>query len=161
MRTVIMICIGLWMSSPAPAASAAPSKVASKPGAQDSTKRKAAREGWPDTPAGEVAGGWVDAFSAGEDAMRAFLLKNLTEEAFTRRSMSKRLETYRASQERFGTLTLVSVDKASPGEIKATLMAADASAHTFIFNVQTDAPHRLVSVSMLEMQGHGHGGFGH
>src|SRR5262245_24090410 len=54
---------------------------------------------WPATPAGEIARGWTEAFSAGETAMREFLSKHLSPESLAKRGMSQRMETYRGNRE--------------------------------------------------------------
>jgi hypothetical protein len=129
-------------------------------GSTPATARPAATaEGWPDTRAGRMAAGWVAAFSAGEDSMKAFNAAHLTAEALARRSPEQRVVSYRSLHERLGTLMLVRVDKATEEKIEATLMASDASPHRFVFRVQGEAPYRLISVGMMEtVPGHG---FGH
>lgn len=124
-------------------------------------ERKASRTDWPDTKAGAVARGWVEAFSTGEDAMRAFLRANLTAESLEKRTMSERIASYRKLREKYETLTLFKVDSSAPGELKATLMAADASRRQFTFTVQKDPPYRLLSVTIRESVPGGHFGFGH
>lgn len=120
-----------------------------------------ASDGWPDTRAGEVARAWVEAFSAGEPAMREFNLKWLTRGSLERKSMDERLEVYRKGRDRFGKLVLASVIKSTPGELTVSLLDSDAAAHEFIFAVQTAAPFKLVSVSLREQQAGGHFGFHH
>jgi len=161
--TLLLVCAGpVIAGAPSKTGSKSGVKTAAEPAAADSAKRHASRDGWPDTRTGAVAAGWVEAFSGGESAMRVFLAANLTEEALARKSMSQRMETYRSSHGRFGRLMLVSVDKHAPGEITAMLMASDATEHKFVFKVMTEAPYKLVSVSLYELQhSGGHGGFGH
>lgn len=123
----------------------------------EATRSRALRDGWPDTPAGLVASGWVEAFSAGEDGMREFLGKNLTEASLVERSMEERLSTYHMLHDRLGDLMLGSVVESSPEELTVVLLAEDASSNRFVFTVEGDPPHKLATVSMFEY-GHGHGG---
>ena len=121
-----------------------------------------AKDGWPDTPAGAAARRWVASFSKGEEAMRACLLEIMAPESMKTRGIEERMTTYRENRERFGTLTLASVEKSSPDEVEATLLAADLSKYRFVFKVEAEAPYRLLSVGHLEThQIPGHGGFHH
>ncbi len=120
-------------------------------------------DAWPRTAAAEMARGWVQAFAAGEPAMRAFLERNLTAASLAERSLSGRTERYRELREKFGTLQLVAVTQSRPYEVHARLSDADARPHEFIFKLQSAPPHRLESVGMLETRqgGHSFGGFHH
>jgi hypothetical protein len=120
----------------------------------------AAKDGWPDTPAGAVGRAWVAAFAAGDSAMRQFLIQNLTRESLAEKSIEERLETYRASRERFGKLTFGSVEKSARDELTVTLFDADLAPVRHVFKVQSKPPHRLISISRLE-QRHGFHGFHH
>lgn len=128
---------------------------------RDSTKRPSSRDGWPQTRAGELARLWVEAFSTSEAAMRTFNEKYLTPQSLAKRSVVKRTEGYRKLREQYGPLMLASVVKSTPGEVTVSLMDADGSAHEFIFAVQAEPPHKLVSVSIREQRHHGFGGFHH
>jgi hypothetical protein len=75
------------------------------------------RDGWPASPEGTIARGWVDAFDAGDSAMRAFLVRNLSAESLARKGLSERLAAYRAGRERFGTLQLSKIVRSKPGEL--------------------------------------------
>jgi hypothetical protein len=119
----------------------------------------ASRDGWPETPAGAVARRWVEAFSKGDEAMRRCLSETLTPESLAERSLDVRMDTYRENHDRFGTLTLATVDASAPGELKVTLLAADLSKHTFVFKAQTEAPYKLISVGRIETRMMSH--FGH
>lgn len=110
----------------------------------------APRDGWPDTPAGRTARGWVTAFSSGEKAMREFLAGTLTQESLARRSMDERMVTYRENRETLGKLTLGSVVQSTPTELTVSLLDSDLASHEFVFTVQADAPHRLVSVAIRQ-----------
>ena len=146
--TVLALCSSLAPAGAAPKA------------AKGATESKRSLDGWPDTQAGARARGWVDAFSTGEDAMRAFLQKCMAEQALTDRGVPKRIESYRKMRERLGSLVLGSVDTSEPYKLTVALMAEDASVHRFVFTVQDKAPHKLISVGMLEHR-MGHGGHGH
>lgn len=112
--------------------------------------------GWPDTPAGRVASAWVDAFLTGEEAMRTFLVGNLSEAAQAERSMPERLQSYRQAQQQFGALMLASVAESTPTRVTAVLLAEDATPHRFVFSVEEEPPYKLVSVG-VQQHGHGHG----
>ena len=116
----------------------------------------AAGDDWPDSPAGVAARRWVEAFSKGEDAMRECLTEILAEDSVAQRGIAERLESYRGLRERFGSLVLVSIDKSAPAEIEATMMASDLARHKFVFTVQNEPPHKLVSVGRIEHRPGGH-----
>lgn len=120
-------------------------------------KRKPARDGWPETPTGTVARQWVEAFSTGEDAMRAFLKQNVSKENLEKRNIPQRIEKYQTMREEYGKLMLTSVTKEAKGELTVSLMAEDASSHTFVFKVDPAPPYKLQSVSIVQ-KGFSHGG---
>lgn len=117
-------------------------------------------EGWPRTRAGELARGWVDAFSTGEAAMRAFLSRELAPKSLAGKNVHQRIERYRDLRERYGKLVFASVVKSTTSELTVKLLDSDMTPHDFVFTVQTAAPYKLVSVGIREM-GHGFGGFHH
>ena len=118
----------------------------------------AASPSWPNTPAGAMARDWVQAF-ASEPAMRAFLVKNVTEEGLRERTIEERIETYRESKKKFVTLQLGSVVSSKSDQLKAKLVAKNGKSYEFTFTVQRDAPHKLVSITRTETRAHGF--FGH
>ncbi len=161
MRSRIAVVLSLFLLSAA--AGAAPAGApASKPpvvaGIDDQLRARALKDGWPDTPAGMVAFAWVDAFSAGDDAMRAFHESHLRKESLEKRPMSERLATYRSARQRLGTLELASIEDSKPDELTASLLAEDATQHRFVFKVEPQSPHYLISVSTFETRHGGHGG---
>ncbi len=142
------------------AAATADSKPAPGRAGGRAAARAVDREGWPRTRAGELGRRWVTAFSTGEKAMRDCLTDIMAPESLARKGVHVRVERYRDLRERFGTLTLVSVDKSEPGKVEVTLAAADLSPHEFIFTAQTEPPFKLLQVAMRE-PGHSFPGFGH
>jgi len=82
-------------------------------------------------------------------------------ESLAKKGIATRVERYRDLRERYGTLTLVSVEKSEAGQVEATLAATDLSQHRFIFNVQTETPFKMLSVAMREPGHMGIPGFGH
>jgi hypothetical protein len=124
----------------------------------DTARAKALQEGWPDTPVGLIAAGWIDAFSTDEAVMRTFLAANLTEEALVQRPMKKRLSSYRKLHEQFGNLMLSSVVEATATDLTAIILAEDTAVYRFIFEVEKQAPHKLLTVSIVQ-SGNGHGGY--
>ncbi len=144
--------------APAPAKPPAVSGSGAAKAADAAARRKA--EGWPDSRLGVLASGWVEAFSAGEDAMRDYIQHHMTAASIVKKSMTQRLETYRKNREKFGTLMLVSVVKEARNELTVTLMTADGSTQTFVFTAQSAPPWKLESVGRLERhQMGGHFGF--
>jgi hypothetical protein len=121
---------------------------------------KSSREGWPDTRAGAMGRRWVAAFSSGDSAMRDFYAREVARESVAKRDVQTRVERYRTLRERYGKLSFASVVESKPYELAVKLMATDASMHVFIFTVQPEPPHKLISVGIRE-RAHGHpGGFG-
>jgi len=119
------------------------------------------RDGWPDTRAGALARRWVEAFSKGEKAMRETLPEILTPEGLAKTPMDERMERYRDSHERYGSLMLVKIQKSTHGELVAVLAASDLTQRPFTFKVQTQPPYKLISVSAQEQRHMMHGGFSH
>jgi hypothetical protein len=129
--------------------------AAEKPAAPTDSARRAA-EGWPATKAGERAAGWVEAFSTGEKAMKAYLETAMASGSMKSRNMNQRIESYRSLREKYGKLTLGSVVESKPYDLTAKLMASDGSLHGFVFKVEPQPPHGLLSVS-IQQRGHGFG----
>lgn len=123
---------------------------------REAARLEALRDGWPDTPVGMVASAWVGAFAAGEETMRTFLEAHLAEGSLVERSMEERMTSYRRLRDRLGDLMLASVAESTPSELTVVLLADDASSHRFVFTVEEDEPHKLVSVGIVQY-GHGHG----
>jgi hypothetical protein len=123
----------------------------------NTARTKALQDGWPDTPIGLIAGGWIEAFSSDEGAVRTFLIDNLAEGSLVQRSMKMRLSSYRKLHEQFGSLMLSSVAESSATELTAMILAEDTAEYRFIFEVEEKAPHKLLSVKIMQ-SGHGHGG---
>jgi hypothetical protein len=142
----VLALVGAMHQPAAPARAAAPAK--------------GARTTWPDTPAGAIGKQWVEAFGAGDSAMRAFYGRALGKAALAERSVAQRLERYRELREQYGTLKLFAVVKSTPAELTASLMDAEAKRHEFVFKVEPAAPHRLVSVAINQRR-HGLHGFHH
>ena len=120
----------------------------------------AAPAGWPATRAGELARGWVTAFSTGEDAMREFLDQHMAPKSLEERDTRTRVERYKTLREQYGKLQLDAVIKSEPGELTARLLDSDAKSREFVFAVQTEAPYKLLSVSIREPMHGLHGMFG-
>jgi hypothetical protein len=156
---LVLIVLPVVPASAAESRSASPAApaVAAKTEAE-AARARALKEGWPDTPAGLMAGAWVEAFTNGEKAMQAFLESHIDPEKLSKRPMSERLATYRSAHDRIGTLTLVSIDESKPDELTASLLAEDATRQRFVFKVDPKAPHYMISVSTFETRHGGHGG---
>jgi len=127
---------------------------------KSAAKSVESEDGWPQTRAGELARGWVEAFSTGEAAMRDFISRELASKSLESKGIPQRVERYRDLRQRYGKLTFASVVKSTPGELTVRLLDSDMESHDFVFTIQTTAPYKLVSVGIREM-GHGFGGFHH
>jgi len=103
---------------------------------------------WPKTKVGALARGWVEAFSAGEEPMRAFLSKNMAAESLKERSLEERMASYRSLRQHFGTLKLGAITSQADGELQTELVPSDGSKVTFTFTAQTKAPFALLAVKM-------------
>jgi len=124
---------------------------------EDAARKRALQDGWPDTPVGQMASGWIEAFSTDQETMRRFLTKNLPEQSLEERPMKQRLSSWRRLNARFGNLMFSSVVESSATELTAMILAEDGSRYRFIFKVEKQVPHRLLSVGIVQ-SGHGHGG---
>lgn len=109
---------------------------------------------WPRTSAGELARGWVEAFSSGEEAMREFLGRSLAADSLAERSIDERLASYRTLHQRLGTLALDSILRSTENELEAAMIAADGESRELTFRVGSDAPVRLLSVTLKERHAH-------
>jgi len=119
------------------------------------------RDGWPDTRVGELARGWVTAFSSGDSAMKVYLAAHMATASLADKNVPQRIERYRDLREKYGRLELASVVKSTDEKLTVKLMGSDATRTEFIFTAQTEAPWKLVSVAIREAGHFGHGGFGH
>ena len=124
---------------------------------EDAARKRALQDGWPDTPVGLMATGWIEAFSTDQETMRRFLTKNLPEQSLEERPMKQRLSSWRRLNARFGNLMFSSVVESSATELTAMILAEDGSRYRFIFKVEKQVPQRLLSVGIVQ-SGHGHGG---
>ena len=155
MRTLHAVALAVTLSlamTPAHAQPAPPAPVTPPPAA--------AKDAWPATRAGELARGWVTAFSTGETAMREFLDQHMAAKSLSERNTNTRVEKYKTLHDQYGKLQLESVVNSTPGELTAKLIDSDAKSREFVFAVQTEAPYKLLSVSIREQMHGMHGMFG-
>lgn len=132
---------------PAPAAAGAPAAGA-----------------WPDTRAGALAQGWVRAFAAGEDSMRAFLTRDMAAASLAERPVSVRLARYREMRETYGRFQLAEVVKSEPALLTVKLLDAKAKSYDAEFAIESAPPQKLKSVTLRSKVSGGHslfGGFHH
>jgi hypothetical protein len=129
--------------------------------APDAPRASASRDGWPDTRPGRAARGWVEAFSKGDSAMRAYLTSELAPSSLEKRSIGERMDNYHKRREQYGKLVLASIVSESAERLTARLMSSDASLHEFEFTIQKEAPYKLVSVAIKEGMHGAFGGFHH
>ena len=153
--TVVTAATAKTPAAPA-AATAKPAAATAKPAAA------AARDEWPDTRAGAIGRGWVAAFDSGEKAIVDFYNREMSAQNLAKKPAEQRLGHYREARERFGKLTLGEVVASAPNEVQVTLIDSDGASHKFTFTLESEEPHKLVTVTMLDHQhGHGFGGFHH
>lgn len=115
---------------------------------------------WPDTEAGKRARGWVEAFAAGEPAMRRFYSESFSAASLAEKSAEARLESYRKLRELLGTLELVRVDEERGAALDVSLVDAHGAEHEFTFEIEEQEPWKLVRLTAKIRQA-GHGGFPH
>ena len=130
------------------------------PGAAADTKDSSTVARWPDTRVGALAGGWVNAFNTGEDAMRGFLKDHMAAKNLAEKGVPARVERYRTLREKYGRLQLERVIASSPSELTVKLLDGDARAREFTFRSETTEPYKLASVSLKEAVPGIHGMFG-
>ena len=127
--------------------------------ARAQAREKALEDGWPDTAAGIMAWRWVDALSAGSEAIERFLLDSLSEESLAKRPMQERVESSAKLHEQLGDLILASVEESETYRLVADLLSEEGTKHRFVFTLAEEPPHALVSIGMMHAGGHGgHGG---
>jgi hypothetical protein len=110
--------------------------------------------GWPDSPAGHLGRGWLEAFNAGEPAMRRFLAEQLTEASLAERGVDARLVTYRELRQRLGRLALAEVSVDEPKAVTVTFVDGERLHHEFTFVATEEAPHRLAKIEGRVTQRH-------
>lgn len=115
----------------------------------------AAAPEWPDSDAGRLGRGWVDAFNRGEPAMRRFLAESLAASSLAERGVEARLETYRDLRERLGRLALAEVATVEPHAVTVVLADGEALRHEFTFASEPEPPHKLARISGRVTQRHG------
>ena len=111
---------------------------------------------WPDTREGELARGWVEAFDAGEPAMRKFLAESLSPSSLAAKGVEARIETYRQMREQLGTLRLARVHEERPDALDVALTDAEGREHDFTFEIEAEEPRSLKGVTARLRVGHGH-----
>jgi hypothetical protein len=117
---------------------------------------------WPESREGALARGWVEAFSAGEEAMRRYWSENLAASSLAAKGMDERLASFRSLEERLGTLRLVGiVDATIAHELTVKLADAHDSEHEFTFRLEAAEPHKLTGVVARLTERHGFGLFSH
>ena len=149
-------CVLALLLIPCLAVGATPGASASKP-----ATTTAARDGWPDTPAGAAGRGWVQAYASGDSAMRAFYQSAFDPDSLAKRSADQRLTRYHTMRDEYGKLVLGAVVKSTPSVLNVTLIDAEAASHEFVFTTSSKPPYKLLSVGMMQKMQHGFGGFHH
>src|SRR5512134_2957410 len=89
MRRVLLCAVVLSVALGSPAV------AEPKPAPDAPAARGADRGGWPDTRVGELARGWVAAFSSGETAMKEYLATHLAATSLASKGVPQRVERYR------------------------------------------------------------------
>lgn len=110
---------------------------------------------WPETPAGALGRGWVEAFNRGEPGMRKFLLEHLSAKSLEERDVDARLATYRTLREQLGRLELTAIVSSEPHTVTVTIAGRDDLRHEFTFLAEAEPPHKLASISARVSQRHG------
>jgi hypothetical protein len=116
-------------------------------------------DAWPNTPAGQMGRGWVNAYCAGEDSMRAFIGRSMAPKSLEDRNVTVRVQKYKELHDQYGRLQLDSVVESTPDKVTVKLLDGDAKTRTFTFAVQEEAPHKLLSVSIRQPMDGIHGMF--
>ena len=132
-----------------------------KPTSASPAARETDRDGWPATRVGELARGWVEAFSTGEEAMKTYLAANMAPKDLAKRNVPQRIERYRDLRKKYGKLELASVVKSADHELTVKLMASDGSRQEFTFTAQSEPPFKLASVAIKQSHFDHFGAFGH
>ncbi len=124
--------------------------------ADEKTQRALAIEaGWPDTPAGEMAYRWVEAYTSDDEKIVAsFLEENLKDGALKRRSMKDRLDSYRKRWHHQGLLMLTKIHNSSVYELTVDMKGEDNKRKRYIFKLDKKAPHKLDMVQLVSHHGH-------
>jgi CubicO group peptidase (beta-lactamase class C family) len=101
----------------------------------------------PDTEPGRRVGGYVDAFNSGDaQRMAAYLDANLSAAAIAERSVAERLTRWKTLHDMLGRLTPVKVLDARPDRIEVEMRCANDEMATFIFELESAAPHKVTSI---------------
>ena len=112
---------------------------------------------WPDTDVAKHARAWLDAFNAGESAMRTVYQEHYSPGALAQRPIESRLGGYRDMKKQHGTLTPIEIPQSDASRIQVAVRDAQGETITLSFECETVAPHRIEGIRIL-MGGGGPGG---
>ena len=117
---------------------------------------------WPSTPEGAVVREYVEAFAAGDSAMRVVWLRRVPPAALKEKPIESRFARYHELRDELGTLQLAGVEHEERGVLRVTLLDAHAKEQVFEFAVDPGPPARLTGIKRYLTRGHSFlGGFHH
>ena len=111
----------------------------------------------PDSDVGRRARAYLDAFNAGESAVRAFIEANVSPQALAERPVEARLSVYRQMREEHGSLTAHRLVDASDHEVHILARTKFDLTLDLTFLFEPQAPHRFLGLRVMD-SGPGEGG---
>jgi len=127
-----VLLIAFWMQSPSPSIN----------------------PGLPDTPAGKLVSTYLEAFNAGEAAMRGFIERYVAKDDLERTAAETRLARFRQMKQRLGRLKPVKVLQTSDTSITLDLKSSDGPLVEFTFELAPTSPPTLRGIR-VEDRGEG------
>ena len=105
----------------------------------------------PDTPLGRRAHAYFEAFNSGrEEAMRAFIVANVSARSLAERSLEARLEAYRQMREEHGTLTPTRLLDQGADQIQVEVRTQIDHTLDLTLLFDPEEPHTLLGVRLLD-----------
>lgn len=107
----------------------------------------------PQTDAGRGVAAYIEAFNAGEAALREFFLTRAAAASLKQTPIETRLERYRQMRERLGTLEIRRVLDAAAGRIGALVQGSNGPIVQMDFEFETAEPFGLFGIRVMDAGG--------
>ena len=111
----------------------------------------------PDTPAGRHVGAYVQAFNAGDAAMREFFASQLAKEALLKTPAEARLERYRQMRDRMGSIELRKVVESRGSFVSVVARTANGPTVRMDFEFEPNEPFGLLGIRIEALEEGGEG----
>ncbi len=111
----------------------------------------------PDTPAGRHVAAYIQAFNAGEAAMREFLEGRVAKEALLKTPVEARLDRYRQMRDRMGAIELQKVVESRGAFVSVVARTANGPTVRMDFEFEPNEPFGLLGIRIEALEEGGEG----